>query len=332
MNQSMQLGINDIMSTLSSEYILTTPVLFIIFNRPTIAHKAFQEIKKVKPKNLFIAADGPRNNEEEKLCQETREIILNDIDWDCDVKTLFSEHNLGCGIRVYTAIDWIFSYSEEAIIIEDDCITTTSFFKFCEEILGHYRYNKNIMHIGGFNFQQKQPVSEHSYYFSKYPIASGGWATWKRAWILYDWNIASWPNVRNSKTFNINYRNKHEKKLWEKIFDKMYKGANDIWDYQWTFACWLNNGMAILPSFHLIKNIGFGNDATHTKNELSCLLTDTQEITEINHPDTCKINTEADYFLFINNFGGYAVIHESSIKNKIKQFSKKIILEIIHKT
>ena len=41
---------------------LETPILFVIFNRPDTTEKVFNEIKKIKPKKLFVSADGPREN------------------------------------------------------------------------------------------------------------------------------------------------------------------------------------------------------------------------------------------------------------------------------
>jgi len=36
------------------------PILFIIFNRLDTTQKVFERIKEAKPKQLFLAGDGPR--------------------------------------------------------------------------------------------------------------------------------------------------------------------------------------------------------------------------------------------------------------------------------
>lgn len=59
----------------------------------------------------------------------------------------------------------------------------------------------------------------------------------------------------------------HDKKLvryWAYIFQNAYDGFN-TWDYQWTFACWIQGGLSIVPNSNLVSNIGFGPEATHTK-------------------------------------------------------------------
>jgi hypothetical protein len=75
------------------------PILFVIFKRKDTALKSFESIKKVKPSKLYIAGDGPRNNQGEiLLVSETRKAILDSVDWDCEIHTLFQKSNLGCSI------------------------------------------------------------------------------------------------------------------------------------------------------------------------------------------------------------------------------------------
>ena len=106
------------------------PILFIIFRRKDTALKSFERIKQVKPAKLYIACDGARENVkgEAELVKETQESILQQIDWECEVKTLFRTKNLGCCMGVYTAINWLFENEEKGIIIEDDCVLQQSFF------------------------------------------------------------------------------------------------------------------------------------------------------------------------------------------------------------
>jgi hypothetical protein len=111
---------------------MKTPVLFLIFNRPNTAQRVFEIIKKIKPKYLFIAADGPRKNKlgEEKKCEETKNFILQNIDWNCEIKTLFRKENLGCREAISSAITWFFDNVDKGIILEDDCLPSESFFHF----------------------------------------------------------------------------------------------------------------------------------------------------------------------------------------------------------
>jgi len=246
--------------------VYTPPILFIIFNRPELTRKVFEVIRNARPPRLYIAADGPRKGKREELvCEETRSIVRQ-VDWDCKVHQLFRNENLGCGLGPKKAIDWFFEHEKEGIILEDDCLPSPSFFQFCYELLEKYRYDTRVMHIGGSNFQYgytRDP--DYSYYFSYYSH-EWGWASWRRAWELYDFKISSYPEIK-SKGYLDNYFSSFlEKKYRLSKTDKTIHDVNvNWWDYQWDYTKFINSGLSIIPNVNLVTNIGFGEDATHTK-------------------------------------------------------------------
>lgn len=253
-------------NTFTPAYPLKTAVLFLIFNRPDTTKQVFDAIRKAKPPRLYVAADGLRAEkpgEVEKVEQVRR--IATQLDWECEVKTLFRDKNLGCKIAVSSAIDWFFENEEEGIILEDDCLPSQSFFWFCEELLERYRDDERIMMISGDNFQFGKRRTHDSYYFSQYTHI-WGWASWRRAWINYDVQIKLWPEIKGGRwLFDIS-GNKKSAQYWTHIFDNIYNGKIDTWDYQMNFTCWSQNMLVILPNINLISNIGFDGDATHTTN------------------------------------------------------------------
>lgn len=117
------------------------PILFIIFKRKDVALKSFESIRKIQPKKLYVAGDGPRSyiQGEAKKVEDTRQAILKAVDWDCEIHTLFQKENLGCCVGVYSAINWLFDNEDKGIIIEDDCVLRDSFYPFAEELLVRYK-------------------------------------------------------------------------------------------------------------------------------------------------------------------------------------------------
>ena len=81
---------------------LNTAILFLVFNRLDTTKKVFKAISQAKPPRLYIAADGARANKkgERKIVQAVRDYIIQNVDWDCDIKTLFRDQNLGCKYAV----------------------------------------------------------------------------------------------------------------------------------------------------------------------------------------------------------------------------------------
>jgi len=244
---------------------LSTPVVFIIFNRPDVTQKVFDEIAHIKPPKLLVIADGPRDNRlgEVEKCHLTRAII-DQVNWKCEVLTNYSDKNLGCKERIVSGLNWVFHEVEEAIILEDDCLPDPSFFRFCSEMLERYRDDERIGMISGDNFLPRNWIFDSDYYFSRYSHI-WGWATWRRAWVKYDPEIVTWPSLRVQGWLKSLGLKKSEQQYWGKMFDKVHVSEIDTWDYQWVYVCWFNNMLSVMPKVNLISNIGFGKDATHTK-------------------------------------------------------------------
>jgi hypothetical protein len=276
-------------------------VLFLVFNRPDTTKKVFEAIKAVKPPRLYIAADGPRINrlgELEKV-KSVREIVSK-IDWDCEVKTLFREENLGCKYAVSSAITWFFEHEEQGIILEDDCLPNSDFFWFCDEMLNRYKYNDYVWTITGDNYQNGFKRGDGSYYFSRYNHV-WGWASWSRSWAYYDVEIGVWNDWKNSAEFKEYFSNKRERNYWLRVFDDVKNGKIDTWDYQWTLCLFRNNGLTVTPNVNLVENIGFGEDATHTKERINADLT-VHSIGNITHPSKIERNISADDYVFNHLF------------------------------
>jgi hypothetical protein len=287
-----------------SDFKLTTPVAFIIFNRPDTTERIFAEIAKAKPTKLLVVADGARGNkvgEAEKVAA-TRAIIER-VDWDCEVLTNFSDVNLGCKRRVSSGIDWVFSQVEEAIILEDDCLPDLTFFRFCQEMLERYKHDQRIGMISGDNFQFGSRRNNDSYYFSKY-VHIWGWATWRDRWqSSYDVNLNKWPLIRDECWLLDILGNTKEAKSWSNIFERMYQAKIDTWDYQWVFANWIDGRVNVMPNVNLISNIGFGVDATHTVRDshLANLSVD-KMLFPIVHPLGIFRNLQADTYTYTHCF------------------------------
>ncbi len=279
---------------------LKTAITFIIYNRPDKTKIIFESIKQIQPDKLFLIADGPnqnRSNDQEK-CAAVRKII-EEINWPCEVYKNYAETNMGCKKRVVTGLNWVFEYVEDTIILEDDCLPDPSFYLYCQELLDYYRNNERVMIISGNNFQNGKRRGSGSYFFSR--IAHiWGWATWKRAWKYYDVDMKSFPSFCEQNTIANVFRQKKMQTHWMSLFKNSIATQIDTWDYQLLFMLWANNGISITPQVNLVRNIGFGPDALHTKNEnsvLSKLQTHSLKIPLV-HSNKPEVNEKADLYTF----------------------------------
>lgn len=296
---------------------ISTPIAFFIFNRPELTKVVFEAIAKAKPKKLLVVADGPRFPEENEKCQKARAAVMNNIDWECEVLTNFSERNLGCKYRVSSGITWVFSEVEEAIILEDDCLPTESFFYFCQTLLEKYRYDDRIMAVSSNNFQGGQKRGDYSYYFSKYPHI-WGWASWRRAWQYYDVEIKTWPHYKEIDLISLVFEDPYEQKYWDYYFESVFNGVINTWDYQWTYTCFFQNGLTIIPNTNLVSNLGYGPDATHTVNESPFAKLPISDIWEIEHPPFVVRHREADNYTFDYFFGAKSLKESDTWYRKMR--------------
>ena len=303
-------------------YDRTTPVLFLIFNRPDKTRQVFDEIKKARPQRLFVAADGPRASVagEAEKCQATRDVIRQ-VNWECEVMTLYRDQNLGCGKAVSSAVDWFFEQVEEGVILEDDCLPDQSFFYFCQEMLKRYRDDTRVMHIGGSNFQRGEQVGDGDYYFSRLPHV-WGWATWRRAWQRYDVTIHRFPAFEAQRT--IEHVFPGQPAIWQRYltgFRRIYQGEWDNWDPQWIFANFSNHALTILPNRNLISNIGFGEDATELGDkDHPAINRATEEISTLRPPSFMVPHTKADEYTLEKVFGKGPL--ERRVLRKLRQLTK----------
>ena len=283
---------------------MNTPLLILIYNRPKETQVLIKKLKKLKPKCLYIFSDGPKkNNNDFKLNLECKKII-DKINWTTQIKKKYLNKNHGCKLAVSAGLDWFFKNEKKGIILEDDCIPSTSFFRFCTWGLNKFENNKKIGSITGNNFLKSQVKIKSSYYFSKYAHC-WGWATWRNRWKLYNKDISFWKKWKSSKNFKNIFNLTLEEKYWIKIFNNSYKNKIDSWAYPWNLCLWYNDMLVLTPKNNLVENIGIGSLATHTYIRSDNVNYKTRILKKpYKNLNQIRINTKADNFVFNNHFRG----------------------------
>ncbi len=280
---------------------ITAPVLFLVFNRPEHSRKAFERIRLVRPLQLFIAGDGPRRHvpSDHVNCRDVR-LLADQVDWECDVRTLFQTENVGCENAVTAAITWFFDHIDSGIILEDDCVASASFFDFCEAMLKRYESDHRIGAITGNNFQQGKIRTQASYYFSKYPHC-WGWATWKRSWALYNFEMGNGRHTSDADIVNRFAKASGELVYWSRLFQQVRRGLINTWDYRWVHSLWKHQLLTVTPELNLVRNIGFDKSGTHTLGQSDWELPiETSLPTPYMHPETVCQHVDADEFIANN--------------------------------
>ena len=304
---------------------LKTPVAFLIFNRPDTTERVFETIRRVRPPQLLVVADGPRLDwkDDAEKCAAARAVI-NRVDWDCKILKNFSDTNLGCRRRVSSGLDWVFENVDEAIILEDDCLPHPDFYRFCEKMLEYYRHDTRIMMVCGTNYLLNKATMTDSYFFANYyPI--WGWATWRRAWKFYQVDIKDWGSFGKKKELQWIFGRREIARYYENMFKLIYDGY-DTWDIQWWFACIFQHGLAIIPRSNLIANLGISGTHTQTQGNLyTNMPTYPLDVDNIFHPEHVFPDVELNRLT-------YELSHANldlTIKTALKKRRIKSVLKVL---
>ena len=274
-----------------------TPILFLLFNRPETTRKVFERIRSLRPRQLFVAADGPREGSDSDFrnCASAR-LITQNIDWRCEVKYRFLEKNYGCRRAVSGAVAWFFSQVAAGIILEDDCLPSVDFFYFCSEALKKYRNEEKIMHINGTVHLPPEQL-RYDAWFSRYALV-WGWASWANAWQKYDSLLLNYPMDRLNQVFTDSEKSRRWRELLTNI--QQNQAGFDTWDFQWSAALFAHDGFAVSPKCNLIQNIGIGSGTHEISETLQFSLPEKSVFVpeNINLPQPGVPDKRADDFIF----------------------------------
>ncbi len=245
---------------------LQTPILILAFNRPDRVRALIDRLREVAPRQVYVAVDGPRPQRptDLELVDQTRRSV-EAIDWPCEVHTLFQDTNLGCGQGVSTAITWFFEQVSEGIILEDDVLPRIEFFAYCEELLDRYRDDPQVFAISGSNFVPPEQISGNGSYRFTHITHVWGWATWRRSWNAYRFDIRDWrKRLPAQQRWQTTGRNLRDFAYWSALFAWVSRGHIDTWDYQLNLAQMSTGSLCATANVNLIDNLGFTEEATHT--------------------------------------------------------------------
>lgn len=275
----------------------TEPVLILAFNRPDLTKTLVDAIRPLAPERVYATIDGPRVGvpDDADLVQRTREVIELGIDWPCELILKARQQNMGCRRGVVEAIDGFFENEARGVILEDDCIPHPDFFPYCQTLLERYESDTQVLSIGGDNSAGVSFSTSGSYGFVRHP-AVWGWASWRRAWVLYDRDLSMWSRTRNSNLVSTLFSSRLEREYRTRIFNRLLdENIPDTWDYQWSATHYLHRGLSIMPARNLIRNLGFRPDATHTIASSPFADAETHAILPLTHPERVAHDRRAEW-------------------------------------
>lgn len=241
--------------------LIDVSVLLIFFNRPEVFGKVFEQVKLARPSRLFLYQDGARNEKDYEGIKKCRE-IAEEIDWECEVYTKFQDKNFGCDPSEYIAQKWAFTMTDKCIVIEDDDVPSQSFFPFCKEMLDRYEKDTRVWMVSGFNHEEITQNVNSDYFFTEF-MSIWGWATWKRVVDTWDSLYSFLDEKKNIEKFEFLIKENRLRKDFIKTCQKHRESGKEHYETILWASMILNSGLAVMPKYNLINNIGTLSDSTH---------------------------------------------------------------------
>lgn len=236
-------------------------VLILFFNRPDALSAVFEEVRKARPSRLFLYQDGPRGEHDMPGIEACRQVV-EDIDWECDVRRLYQEKNFGCDPSEYLSQKWAFSMADKCIVLEDDDIPSQSFFPFCKEMLDRYEHDTRISMITGTNYDEVTPDIPYDYFFAT-TFSISGWASWRRVIDQWDEHYTFLDDAYNLQQLEELIKERKYQKDFVEFCRYHRKSGKAYYETIFHAALFFNSAMSIVPRVNMINNLGACGEGVH---------------------------------------------------------------------
>ena len=238
------------------------PVALFVYRRPEHVRNTINALKNNTDAcntDLIIFSDGPASAEAEYDVKKVRADIEG-ISGFKSVKTILRTSNIGLAGNIISGVSEILTESNKVIVLEDDLETSPFFLSFMNEALERFENDTSIGHIHGYMY----PIPDMPDIIKTRWVGSWGWATWARAWKLFDADgkksLEKLETPQAEKTFDMEAR-------FTRMLKRQVEGQNNSWAIRWYASLFLNNMYAVNAGRSLVRNTGNDASGTHSKTD-----------------------------------------------------------------
>lgn len=250
---------------------LELSVLLVFFIRENCLRRVFERIREMRPKELFLYQDGPREDHPDDALriQRCRDIVSH-IDWDCRVHRLYQEKNSGADVSGYKACSWAFAQTESCLVLEDDVVPSPSFFHFCACVLKRYANDERVRLVSSQNIEGKTADVDSDYFFSPATF-TWGWASWARVVRQWDSTLSFLSDAQAVKEIESFMKRSGIAPSKLKRYRREALAGNKRWESILIANQYYKQGLTIVPHCNMSQNIGLDADSAHYSFELSLM-------------------------------------------------------------
>lgn len=271
---------------------------------------ALQRNDLAKDSDLFIFSDAAKTQADELAVTNVRD-FLKTIEGFRSIRISEAKTNQGLAKSIIDGATEVLRSYDIIIVLEDDLTVSSNFLSFMNQCLSFYNSYPEVLSISGYTIPIQVP-KDYSFDVYAFPrVSSHGWATWKSKWTGIDWEIKDFDEFKQSATNRRNFR-ANGSDLYRMLNQQMERKI-DSWAIRWQYHLFKNHLLTIYPIVSKVQNMGFGNEATHSKgyNRFTTKI-DNSENTRFKLLETIKMNDS----LFKQFTGFYSIKSRAIAKFK----------------
>ena len=256
-----------------------TPIALFVYNRPEHAQLALETLSRCRRLEecwLRIYCDGPRGPEDADAVAAARQVAR---EWVARLggEVVERETNLGLAHSIVTGVTELCESHGRLIVLEDDFALNSSFLDYMLQALSLHENEPSVYQISGYMFPVVHPAKPDAFFL---PLTTTwGWATWARAWRIFDWDatdaVEALKDPKTRLRFDLDGSYPYSTMLEGRL-----RGENDSWGILFWWAVFKAGGLALHPRESLVWVGGFDRSGTHCGDVAWSVAQPREEITQ----------------------------------------------------
>jgi GT2 family glycosyltransferase len=243
-----------------------TPIAIFSYNRPQHVSRLLDSLERnagLRYCDIYIYCDGSKGSADDEKVHASREVIRLRAK-KLKARIIERTFNMGIDRSIVVGVSELCANYGKVIVLEDDLVVSPDFVAYMLQSLDRFRDDNNIYQVSGYMFPVKLRTLRDAL-FLPYTTA-WGWATWQRAWEVYDWGCTGYKDflADSAKCRLFNLDNSYN---YSGMLEMVMKEEWGPWDIRFYYAVFMCGGMVLHPRRSLVWNGGFDGSGVHVANK-----------------------------------------------------------------
>jgi hypothetical protein len=241
--------------------VYPAPIALFVFNRADHTQATLRALGRNElagDSHLFVFCDGARNADDEPKVEEVRRVV-KEASGFAQLTVVERPHNFGLAGSVIAGVTQVLESGEAVIVVEDDLTTSPAFLRFMNDGLRRYADDARVWSLCGYAYPTWRELEGAFFVPGAHPW---GWATWRRAWSLFEPDAEKLLRAlsRHDLLYDFDVEGSFPHSDW---LLRSSRGEGDSWALRWMGSAILHEGLTLHPAKTLVHNTGMDESGTN---------------------------------------------------------------------